>query len=59
MRTDTAPTVQFESLWLPPVADESLLPVLAADGHLCFVQSKDEVYVYHNGRWQALSKVEP
>jgi len=55
MRAESAPTAKFESLWLPPVADEAQLPVLAADGQLCFVQSKDEIYVFHEDRWQALA----
>ena len=55
MRSETAPTVKYESLWLPPVQDEASLPVLAADGQLCFVQDRDEVYVFLQGRWQALA----
>jgi len=54
MRSESAPTVKYESLWLPPVPDEASLPQLAADGQLCFVQDRDEVFVYLNGRWQAL-----
>lgn len=54
MRSESAPTVKYESLWLPPVPDEASLPHLAADGQLCFVQDRDEVFVYLNGRWQAL-----
>jgi hypothetical protein len=57
MRAESAPTAKFESLWLPPVTDEGALPVLAADGQFCFVQTKDEVYVFHEGRWQAVRSV--
>lgn len=54
MRSESAPTVKYESLWLPPVPDEASLPKLAADGQLCFVQDRDEVFVYMDGRWQTL-----
>jgi hypothetical protein len=54
MRTDAAPTSRFEMLWLPPVPSRPDLPALAADGQLCFVQDVDQVYVFHEGRWQEL-----
>ena len=57
MRAESAPTVKYESLWLPPVPDEASLPKLAADGQFCFVQDRDEVFVFDDGAWKPMSAI--
>jgi hypothetical protein len=53
MRAETAKTHRFEDAWLAPVDTVHDLPVLAAEGQLCFVKSEDRVYVYTERRWTA------
>jgi len=56
MRTETAPTREFEMVWLSPVERPEDLPRLAAPGQLCFVKSVDLVFAFDGTAWRVAKR---
>ena len=45
-------TVRFDEVsWVPPAESVDHLPLDAAEGAMCYVQSEDAVYAMTNGIW--------